>query len=91
MARSDRHNCRRTVRRAVPEGERPAGSTGGLGLRGQPLWNALYEAALLKLRPVKGTQALLILTDGFDTGSTHTWRQAAVEAHRADATVYAIQ
>jgi Ca-activated chloride channel homolog len=56
-----------------------------------PLWNALYEAARLKLRPLKGTKALLILTDGFDTGSTHTWRQAADEAHRADATVYAIQ
>jgi VWFA-related protein len=56
-----------------------------------PLWNALYDAARLKLRPLTGNKALLILTDGFDTGSTHTWQQAAAEAHRADAAVYAIQ
>ncbi|HTX35288.1 MAG TPA: VWA domain-containing protein [Bryobacteraceae bacterium] len=56
-----------------------------------PLWNALYDAARLKLLPLTGSKALLILTDGFDTGSTHTWRQAADEAHKAEATVYAIQ
>ncbi len=56
-----------------------------------PLWNAIYDAARLKLRPLIGNKALLILTDGFDTGSTHTWQQAAAEAHRADAAVYAIQ
>ena len=64
----------------------PAASVCG----GSPLWNALYDAARLKLRSAAGNKALLILTDGFDTGSTHTWRQAADEAHRADATVYAI-
>ena len=53
-----------------------------------PLWNTIYEAARLKLRPLTGDKALLILTGGFDSGSTHTWRQAADEAHRADATVY---
>lgn len=58
---------------------------------GSPLWNAVYDAARLKLLAVTGTKALLILTDGFDTGSTHTWRQAADEAHKAEATVYAIQ
>jgi VWFA-related protein len=56
-----------------------------------PLWNAIYDAARLKLRPLTGNKALLILTDGFDSGSTHTWRQAVDELHRADATVYAIQ
>jgi hypothetical protein len=34
---------------------------------------------------------LLILTDGFDSGSVYTWRQAVDEAQRADASVYAIQ
>lgn len=57
---------------------------------GSPLWNALYDAARLQLRAAPGNKALLILTDGFDTGSTHTWRQAADETHKADATVYAI-
>ena len=56
-----------------------------------PLWNAIYEAARVKLRPVKGNRSLLILTDGFDSGSTHTWREAVDEAHKADATVYAVQ
>ena len=55
------------------------------------LWNALYDAARLKLKPLPGPKALLILTDGFDSGSTHTWRQAADEAHKADATIYAIE
>ena len=58
---------------------------------GSPLWNAIYEAASVKLRPLAGNRALLILTDGFDTGSTHTWRQAADEIARAEASVYAVQ
>jgi VWFA-related protein len=33
----------------------------------------------------------LILTDGFDTGSTHTPAEATDEAQKADAAVYAIQ
>lgn len=56
-----------------------------------PLWNAVYDAARLKLRPLTGNKALLLLTDGFDSGSTHTWNEAVDEAHRADTTVYAIQ
>lgn len=56
-----------------------------------PLWNAVYDAASLKLRPLSGNKALLILTDGFDSGSTHGWQQAAAAAIDADANVYAIQ
>jgi VWFA-related protein len=56
-----------------------------------PLWNTIYDAARLKLRSLTGNKALLVLTDGFDSGSMRTWRQAAGEAHKADATVYAIQ
>jgi Ca-activated chloride channel family protein len=60
-----------------------------------PLWNAIYDAARLKLQPVTGgkpgNKALLILTDGFDSGSTHSWGQAADAATGADATLYAIQ
>ncbi len=56
-----------------------------------PLWNALYDAARLKLSPQAGSQALVILTDGFDSGSTHSWRQAADQIHKAGATLYAIQ
>jgi hypothetical protein len=37
-----------------------------------PLWDAIYDAARLRLRALSGNKALLILTDGFDSGSTHT-------------------
>lgn len=56
-----------------------------------PLWDAIYDAASLKLRPLTGNKALLILTDGFDSGSAHTWRQAVDAAAKADANVYAVQ
>lgn len=56
-----------------------------------PLWNAVYDAARLKLRGAEGNKALLLLTDGFDTGSVHAWSEAAAAAQKADAVVYAIQ
>lgn len=58
---------------------------------GSPLWNAVYDAARLKLRGVRGNKALLLLTDGFDTGSVRTWSEAAAAAQKADTVVYAIQ
>lgn len=58
---------------------------------GTPLWNAIYETARSKLAPLSGGKALAVLTDGFDTGSTHTWREAADEVARAETSVYAIQ
>lgn len=58
---------------------------------GSPLWNAVYDAARLKLSGAGGNKALLLLTDGFDTGSVHGWREAAAAAQKADASVYAIQ
>jgi VWFA-related protein len=60
-----------------------------------PLWNAIYDAARLKLQPLTevkpGNKALLILTDGFDSGSARGWNEAADAMNRADATLYAIQ
>ena len=67
-------------------GLRPASQCGGT-----PLWNAVYDAARLKLRPLTGNKALLILTDGFDTGSTHSANEALDEVQKSGATVYAIQ
>ena len=58
---------------------------------GSPIWNAVYDTARLKLRALTGAKAILILTDGFDTGSTHTLSQAIDETQRADASVYAIE
>jgi Ca-activated chloride channel family protein len=56
-----------------------------------PVWNAIYDAAVIKMRGVTGAKALLVLTDGFDSGSTHTWQQAADAANAADTRIYAIQ
>ena len=56
-----------------------------------PLWNALHDAAKMQMQPLKGSKALLILTDGFDSGSSKTWRQAADEAAKANTQVYALQ
>jgi VWFA-related protein len=56
-----------------------------------PLWNAVYDVARLKLRAVKDAKALIILTDGLDSGSTHTLNQALDELHKAGVTAYAIQ
>ena len=56
-----------------------------------PLWDAIYDAARLRLRALTGNKALLILTDGFDSGSTHSWHQAADAVSRADASLYAVQ
>jgi len=50
-----------------------------------------YDAARLKLQGVRGNKALLLLTDGFDTGSVRTWSEAASAAQKADTAVYAIQ
>ena len=56
-----------------------------------PIWNAIHDAARIKLKPLSGTKALLILTDGFDSGSSHTWNQAADAVNNAGASVYVIQ
>lgn len=58
---------------------------------GTALWNAVYATAHLKLSAFAGTKALLILSDGNDTGSIHHLDQALEEVHRAGALVYAIR
>jgi VWFA-related protein len=74
------------VQRSSAPGLRPTSGCGS-----SPLWDAIYDAAQLKLHSLTGNKAMLVLTDGFDSGSTHIWRQAVDAASRADAIVYAIQ
>jgi len=70
----------------------PCGRRQGVSVcGGSPLWDAVSDAARLKLQGVRGNKALLLLTDGYDTGSARTWSEAAAAAQKADATVYAIQ
>jgi len=54
------------------------------------LWDAVYETARLKLAGIPGNKALLIMSDGFDSGSAHTVEQAAREVQGADASLYAV-
>ncbi len=58
---------------------------------GTALWNAVWAAARLKMVQVSGRKALLILSDGIDTGSSHSLPQAVAELHRAETVVYSIQ
>lgn len=74
------------MQRSSAPGLRPTSACGP-----SPVWDAIYDAAGLRLRSLTGNKAMLVLTDGFDSGSTHNWRQAVDAASRADAVVYAIQ
>jgi VWFA-related protein len=58
---------------------------------GTALWNSVYSAVHWKLRSLQGSKALLILSDGNDTGSTHSLDQALEEAQASGAIVYAIR
>jgi hypothetical protein len=58
---------------------------------GTALWNAVWAAAKLKMQALSGRKALLILSDGIDTGSSHPLPQAVAELHRAETVVYSIQ
>jgi len=58
---------------------------------GTALWNAVYAAAHLKLSGPAGNKVLLIISDGNDTGSTHSFSEALEEVQRSGTVVYAIQ
>jgi VWFA-related protein len=73
-------------RKSNVPGLRPMSACGS-----SPIWNAIYDAAQIKLHSLSGNKALLVLTDGFDSGSTHNWKDAVDAVQRAGASVYAIQ
>ena len=60
---------------------------GPLGTR---LYDAIYLATNEKLATEVGRKALLILSDGYDAGSTMTLAQAVEAVHRSDTLIYAI-
>jgi len=61
------------------------------GCGGTALWNGVYAAARLKMKPLTGRKALIVLTDGMDTGSFHTLVDAIEAAQSADTLVYTIR
>jgi VWFA-related protein len=58
---------------------------------GTTLWDAVYETARMELSRFSGSGALLILSDGNDTGSIHHLDEALEEVHRIGALAYAIR
>ncbi len=58
---------------------------------GTALWDAVYAAAHYKLNGSGENKALLILSAGNDTGSTHSFTSALEEVKRSGTVVYAIQ
>jgi VWFA-related protein len=58
---------------------------------GTALWNAVFFSARLKLQPQAGRKAILLLTDGMDTGSEHGLAEAIQACQGADAIVYSIR
>lgn len=58
---------------------------------GTALWNAVYASAHLKLSGGFKNKVLLVLSDGNDTGSTHSFGVALDEVQKQGVAAYAIQ
>ena len=56
-----------------------------------PLWNAVFFSARPGLRPQTGRKAMLLLSDGLDTGSGHGLNDAIAACQNANAMVYSIR
>ena len=69
----------------------PRGRRRLFGCGGTALWNGVYAAARLKMKGVSGRKALIVLSDGLDTGSTHSLTDAIEAAQGADTLVYTIR
>jgi VWFA-related protein len=57
---------------------------------GSLIWDAVYYASE-KLQKVDGRKAILLLTDGDDSGSPHSLKQTIATAQAAEAIVYPIR
>ena len=55
------------------------------------LWHGIYTAARLKMKPVDGRKAMILLTDGLDTGSIHSLTDAIEASQNAETLVYTIR
>ncbi len=60
------------------------------GKCGSLIWNGVWASAGLKLYKQKGRKAILLLSDGQDTGSNHSLKDTIEAAQAADAPVYTI-
>ena len=62
-----------------------------MGCGGTALWMGVYAAARQKMRWASGRKALILLSDGFDTGSPHSLDEAIESLQDASTVVYAIK
>ena len=76
---------------AAPGGVPLTVSCGGRICGGTALWNAVYASAHLKLSGPGADKALVILSDGDDTGSTHSFDAALEQVQRSGTVVYAVE
>jgi VWFA-related protein len=58
---------------------------------GTALWNGLYYASWLGMKPATGRKALVVITDGMDTGSDKSLHDAIEAAQETDTMVYTIR
>ncbi len=57
---------------------------------GSLIWNGVWASAKLRLHNERGRKAILLLSDGQDTGSEHTLTETIEAAQGADAPVYTV-
>jgi len=58
---------------------------------GTVLWQSVYSAAHFKMKNVEGRKALIILSDGIDTGSDRSLEDAIEAAEAAETPVYTVK
>lgn len=58
---------------------------------GTLLWNGVWASAKQKLRLQEGRKALIVMSDGLDTGSQHSLSETIEAAQSADTPVYTIK
>ena len=71
-------------------GSRRGGGSGGFHGGGTMLYDAVYLASDELMKKQEGRKALIILSDGVDTGSKESLEYAMESAQRADTVVYGI-
>jgi VWFA-related protein len=69
---------------------RGGGQGGGRAGRGTDMYDAIFLASDELMAKQKGRKALILLTDGVDTGSRTTLFEAVASAQKADTLVYSV-
>jgi VWFA-related protein len=99
----DMTSSSREIARAMQDAKINIGGTGGYGVpgigqgpiptrraRSTALYDAVYLASREKLATEVGRKAMIILTDGYDSGSKVNLRDAIEAAQRADSICYVL-